>query len=116
MKCKCWTMSLIAVVAVSVTLVAEGRSEEGSAEPYDYFRNAQLPMKRRPDVSLDRVEQEGGPDCVGHRKRVVDWWPKRGVDIVDVPKGAICRIHAVCALSYPRVARVSTRAQDTMLT
>ncbi len=61
------------------------------AEPYDYFRNAQLPTKRRPDVSLDRVEQEGGPDVVGHKKRVVHWWPKRGVDIVDVPKGAIYR-------------------------
>ncbi|MDP6360208.1 MAG: hypothetical protein QF473_34145, partial [Planctomycetota bacterium] len=61
------------------------------AEPYDYFHNAQLPTKRRPDVGLDRVEQEGGPDVVGHKKRVVHWWPKSGVDIVDVPEGAIYR-------------------------
>jgi hypothetical protein len=61
------------------------------AEPYDYFKNTRLPVKRRADVGLDRVEQDGGPDVVGHRKRVVRWWPKRGVDVVDEPQGAIFR-------------------------
>ena len=75
-------------LVLSVLLLSAGTL---CAEPYDYFRNAQLPTKRRPDVSLDRVEQEGGPDVVGHRKRVVHWWPKRGVDIVDVPEEAIYR-------------------------
>jgi len=58
---------------------------------YDYFRNAQYPVGLRPDVGLDKVEQEGGPDATGYKKRTVQWWPKRGVDVVDVPKGAVYR-------------------------
>jgi len=34
-------------------------------------------------VSLDKIEQEGGPDAVGYNKRVVNWRPKKGVDVVD---------------------------------
>ena len=58
---------------------------------YDYFRNAQYPVGLRPDVGLDTVEQEGGPDATGYKKRRVQWWPKRGVDVVDVPEGAVYR-------------------------
>ncbi|MHC4200797.1 MAG: DUF6055 domain-containing protein, partial [Planctomycetota bacterium] len=37
------------------------------------------------------VEQEGGPDAVGYRRRTVQWWPRRGQDIVDIPEGAPLR-------------------------
>jgi len=58
---------------------------------YDYFRNAQLPGKRRVDVSLDKVQQEGSEVPAGYQRRVVEWWPKKGVDIVDVPEGVSLR-------------------------
>ena len=58
---------------------------------YDYFRNAQYPNGLRPDVGLDEVEAEGGPNATGYKKRTVRWWPKRGVDLVNVPEGAAYR-------------------------
>lgn len=54
-----------------------------AGEPYDYFQNIQFPGERRADVSLDRVEQANGD---GYLRRTVQWWPKAGVDIVDVPE------------------------------
>ena len=43
-----------------------------------------FPGKLREDVSLDKVEQT--PDADGRPgRRVVLWWPKRGVDVVDAP-------------------------------
>jgi len=60
------------------------------AEEYDYFRNARFPGNLREDVSLDKVEQ--APDAGGQPgRRVVQWWPKRGVDLVDVPEGVPLR-------------------------
>ena len=60
------------------------------AQEYDYFRNARFPGKLRKDVGLDKVRQ--APAAAGQLpRRVVQWWPKRGVDIVDVPKGSPLR-------------------------
>ncbi|MDP6522576.1 MAG: DUF6055 domain-containing protein [Kiritimatiellia bacterium] len=58
---------------------------------HDYYRTLKYPNKRRPDVALDRVEQEGGPDAVGYRRRTVHWWPRKGQDIVDIPEGVPLR-------------------------
>lgn len=60
---------------------------------YDYFKNAQLPGVRRPDVSLDQVTDEAPADGVptAYQRRRVEWWPQKGVDIVDIPKGAPLR-------------------------
>ena len=67
-----------------VCAVAGGSA--AAAQEYDYFRNACYPGKLREDVGLDNVEQ--APDTAGQAgRRVVQWWPKRGVDNVDVPKG-----------------------------
>jgi len=61
-----------------------------AAEEYDYFRNACYPGNLREDVGLDKVEQS--PDAAGQPgRRVVLWWPKRGVDVVDVPEGVPLR-------------------------
>jgi len=60
------------------------------AQGYDYFRNARFPGNLREDVGLDKVEQ--APDAAGQPgRRVVRWWPKRGVDMVDVPEGVPLR-------------------------
>jgi len=62
------------------------------AQDYDFFGNIRYPGNRLPEVSLDRIEQEGGPSAAGaYHKRVVYWWPKQGVDIVEVPEGAPLR-------------------------
>jgi len=79
-------MNLRAMLVIVATLISSAAFGE-----YDYFRNAQYPVGLRPDVGLDKVEQEGGPDATGYKKRTVQWWPKRGVDVVDVPKGAVYR-------------------------
>jgi len=74
-------MLLASIVAVS---------SSAAAEEYDYFRNARYPGHLREDVGLDTVEQ--APDVAGQPgRRVVHWWPKRGVDRVDVPEGAPLR-------------------------
>ena len=75
----------------SVVVIGLGISVAVAAEPYDFFRNVQYPRTRRQDVGLDRVKQAGGPDAVGYNKRVVDWWPKRGIDVFDIPEGVPLR-------------------------
>ena len=75
----------------AIVLAALGFANSTYAESYDYFRNIQYPGVRRADVGLDKIVQEGGPNAVGYNKRVVTWWPKKGVDIVDVPKGVSLR-------------------------
>jgi hypothetical protein len=76
----------------SVVVIGLGISVAVAAEPYDFFRNVQYPRTRRQDVGLDRVEQAGGPDAVGYNKRVVDWWPKKGIDVLDIPEGVPVRM------------------------
>jgi len=69
--------------------VAVGNST-AAAQEYDYFRNACFPGKLRDDVGLDKVEQ--APETAGQPgRRVVVWWPKRGVDMVDMPVGVPLR-------------------------
>ena len=58
---------------------------------HDYYRTLKYPNKRRPDVALDRAEQEGGPNAVGYKRRTVHWWPRKGHDIVDIPEGVPLR-------------------------
>jgi len=62
-----------------------------AAEGYDYFNNIRYPATKRADVELDKVEQAGGADAVGYNKRVVNWWPKKGVDSVAIPDGVELR-------------------------
>jgi hypothetical protein len=74
--------ALLVVVLTGVSTVA--------GQEYDYFRNACFPGILRNDVGLDKVEQS--PDAGGQPgRRVVQWWPKRGVDVVDVPTGVPLR-------------------------
>ncbi len=58
------------------------------AEDYDFFGRARYPGPRKvPGVDLYRVEQGGGPHAEGYQRRVVDWWPRRGIDVIEVEDG-----------------------------
>jgi len=63
-----------------------------AAGEYDYYKCLRYPKKLVPGVGLDNVDQEGGPDAVGYKRRSVQWWPRKGQDIVDIPKGAPLRV------------------------
>ena len=86
------THALAGGVPVPVSPRKAGNGGGGAiAGDYDFFANIRYPATRRPDVALDKIEQKGGPDAVGYKKRVVHWWPKQGVDVIDVPEGAPLR-------------------------
>jgi len=74
-------------VLVAILLCACG----ATAEEYDFYRNLRYPAKLAPGVGRDQVEQEGGPDATGYRRRTVQWWPRKGQDIVDIPEGVPLR-------------------------
>jgi len=61
------------------------------AEEHDYYRYLKYPAKLVPGVGRNTVRQEGGPDAVGYKRRTVQWWPRKGQDIIDVPPGAPLR-------------------------
>ena len=62
-----------------------------AAADYDCYKYLRCPKKLLPDVGRNKVEQEGGPDAVGYKRRTVQWWPRKGHDIVDIPKDAPLR-------------------------
>ena len=61
------------------------------AGEHDYYGTLHYPKELVPGVGLDTVVQEGGPDATGYQRRTVQWWPRQGQDIVDVPKGVPLR-------------------------
>ena len=61
------------------------------AEEIDYSGRLRYPKGLVPGIGLNQVEQEGGPAAVGYKRRTVQWWPRRGQDIVDIPEGAPLR-------------------------
>jgi len=62
-----------------------------TAEEHDYYKYLRYPKELVSDVARDEVEQQGGPDAVGYQRRTVQWWPRKGQDIVDIPEGAPLR-------------------------
>ena len=43
--------------------------------------------KLRPGVDLYKVTQAGQGDAKAYHRREVNWWPRKGVDVVDVKEG-----------------------------
>ena len=59
-----------------------------AAEGYDFFGRARYPGPvKLPGVDLYEVQQAGGPFAEGYQRRVVNWWPRKGVDIIEVQRG-----------------------------
>ena len=75
------SISLLAVAVLCISVSA-------LAGEHDYYGTLHYPKELVPGVGLDTVEQEGGPDATGYQRRTVQWWPRQGQDIVDVPEGA----------------------------
>jgi len=80
------TKLLAATVAATVVLCTGAAVAE-----HDYYKNLRYPTKLAPGVGRDKVSQEGGPDAKGYRRRTVQWWPRKGHDIVEIPKGTPLR-------------------------
>jgi carbonic anhydrase/acetyltransferase-like protein (isoleucine patch superfamily) len=57
------------------------------AAEHDYFKYLRYPKGLVPGVGVDKVEQEGGPNADGYQRRTVEWWPRKGQDVVDIPEG-----------------------------
>ncbi len=74
-------MSLVGLVASGV--IAE-ELDEKLAKEAPLFERAKMRGPLRDDVSRDVVKQTSGE---GYQPRVVEWWPKKGVDLIAEPKG-----------------------------
>jgi hypothetical protein len=61
------------------------------AAEHDYYKYLRYPKELAAEVGRDQVEQEGGPNAIGYKRRTVNWWPRQGQDIVDIPDGAPLR-------------------------
>ncbi len=71
----------------------ESRNEHNAKiGTFDLHYDVRYPGYRRSDVSLDKVTEEKG-DLKIYTRRVVEWWPKRRVDVVPLEdiKGAPLR-------------------------
>jgi hypothetical protein len=79
------------ILAVTCAAALTGLTVAVAAE-HDYYRYLRYPKDIVPGVGRDNVEQEGGADAVGYHRRTVQWWPRRGQDIVDIPEGAPLRV------------------------
>ena len=80
-------LKLISLLAVSVLCIYAS----ALAAEHDYYGTLHYPKELLRGVGLDTVEQEGGPDATGYQRRTVQWWPRQGQDIVDVPEGVPLR-------------------------
>lgn len=59
-----------------------------AADDYDFYAGLRYPgAKLRPDVGVYKVKEEGAGDPKAYERREVDWWPRKGVDIIDVKEG-----------------------------
>ncbi len=59
---------------------------------HDYYRHLRYPNKLVASAGRNRVEQEGGANAVGYRRRTVKWWPRKGQDVIGVPECAPLRV------------------------
>jgi len=51
--------------------------------PYDFHYDIRYPGRLRRDTSYDKVKEERG-DIKQYSRRVVEWWPKRGLDLTPL--------------------------------
>ena len=68
----------------SGVIAEESKIDEKLAMEAPLFERAKMRGSLRDDVSLDVVKQTPGD---GYQSRVVEWWPKKGVDLIAEPEG-----------------------------
>jgi len=78
---------MITRLLLTLTLVGALHTVAASAD-YDLFSGARYPGGiKKPGVGLYKVKQKGGRYAEGYQRRSVNWWPRKGVDIIEVKKG-----------------------------
>jgi hypothetical protein len=77
-------LPILAAALLSICATAPGAE-------HDYYGTLHYPKELVPGVGRDKVEQEGGPNAAGYQRRTVQWWPRQGQDIVDIPAGTLLR-------------------------
>jgi hypothetical protein len=82
-----------AILALFVSLAASCGAEEPPAQGYDFFELSRYPVegKLHPWVELHKVTLEGDGDPKKYNRRVVNWWPRKGVDFTELRDGMILR-------------------------
>ena len=75
-------VSLLGLV-VPGAIAGETDIDKKLAKEAPLFERIKLRGALRDDVSRDVIEQTPGE---GHQLRVVEWWPKKGVDYIEAPK------------------------------
>jgi len=76
------------VMAAVVGWVCAGAAADG----YDFYAGLQYPgAKLRPGVDIYKVKDTGKGDPKAYEQREVNWWPRKGVDVIEMKDGMIER-------------------------
>ena len=79
------------MIAFSMLLLAIGQADAESRRDhneYDFHYDVRYPGQLRSDVGVDTVSEDNAADLKSYNRRTVQWWPKRGMDIIpleDIP-------------------------------
>ena len=78
---------LMLAATLAVALCATALPAAAASDEYDFFARAKYPgPNKRLGVDLYKVKQQGGHYAEGYQRRDVTWWPRRGVDIIEVKR------------------------------
>ena len=78
-------------IAFFLLLIAGGAADAESRKDhkeYDFHYDVRYPGQLRSDVGLDKVVEANAADLKSYNRRTVQWWPKRGMDVIpleDIP-------------------------------
>lgn len=79
--------------AMTGIIVATVLAIASTAWCYDFFGLSRYPEGGRllPDVDLYKPVQLGSGEATAYERREVAWWPRKGVDVIEVKRGMIER-------------------------
>ena len=100
--------TLVGLVAQGA-IVGESKIDKKLARKAPLFERIKLRGALRDDVSRDVIKQTPGE---GYQLRVVQWWPKKGVDYIEEPKSKP-RTWTIRPESMTAAARVISQLDDT---
>ena len=75
---------LVGLVASGVIAGEMDKIDKKLAAEAPLFERAKMRGRVLDEVSRDVIKQKPGE---GYQLRVVEWWPKKGVDLIEEPKG-----------------------------
>ena len=77
-------MATLVGVVVPGAIAGESKIDKKLSKKAPLFERIKLRGALRDDVSRDVIKQAPGE---GYQPRVVEWWPKKGIDYIEEPKG-----------------------------